>query len=1148
MNGSPGFACLRSALFVSVLSIVPGWGEEVDLYLLAGQSNMLGSGKVADLPEDSPRAVPGAFFQLGAAWLPLDLEQTRVSRRKGEFGPEFGFAMEMASGDRPVYLVKWAASGMGLHHGWHAGRWDGGEPAPSRRNFYPGESSDDENQGQLYVGMLRKFRSAIETLERQGHRPVIRGFVWMQGEQDSKHEVSATRYAESLERLRRRLAEDLELAADLPLVFGQVLAHEPAEVRFTHRDEIRKQMAGAGETLPRARMVPTEGMSLLPDTVHFDAEGQLQLGREMARALKTLIPGEATSAGKKSAVHESPLATIPEFVGVHCAECHNADKKKGGIDFAEFTDFRLETAEHWQEVLDNLQRGDMPPEGGTQPTDENRRRFAAQVRERLDRLYADSGERDFRFTRLTNRQIAWSLQDLLKIDRDFSGDLIEDPVGKHGESLQSTLELSPSHMELYLAVLQKAVELAVPDLENPPEPYQLHGNDWEKQHYLNRNDLAHGGRRKHRRYRGPQWLEDDFEVPLPPNHFFRIYVDDNRPEGQFRVRIRVRNEPPLEGGDLQKHEFSVFFDKGFKSPMHTVGSFTVEAEPGPQEFEIFGNVYDFPGVDPAPVPEGENPYGIMAHFHYRFLTVQNCSPLISPSDQPVINPDWVMRGDAHFVRADDRWIDAWGEDFGRQNWLKRSHGGSDHTTRGKPSVYPAVMKDTSHAVIERIEFDLPWQWPPASVEPFLERGRLDDAAITREVKRVAHRAWRRLLTEEENREVDALIRAKLANSESRTSALRDLLVAVLADTRFLFYTDVEESPRMQNFELISRLAGFVWRGAPDLHLFQVANRDEPIDDAELVAEVKRMLEDPRSERFVEDFAADWFALNKFDQVAINPNYYGWWNPQFKDYLRKEPVAFLSTLLREDLSCLNCLSSDFVVVNDVMAKYYGMPLPESGHRFSRVPAPEGRGGVLTQAAFLLAHGDGEDAHAVDRGVWIRSRLLGDPPRDPPPEVPALADLDEASPEAAGLSTKDRLALHRTGVCYDCHRDIDPWGVAMESLDATGKFRERILRLTPEAQIKRRSLPVVDETEIRDQPVAGVDQLLTLLRAEHADDFARGFSASMFSFALGRELTYREDDAVAALADQFTKTDHRMAGLIEAIVLRPEFRNPNGKEQP
>jgi hypothetical protein len=847
---------------------------------------------------------------------------------------------------------------------------------------------------------------------------------------------------------------------------------------------------------------------------------------------------------EKGETHLEETPTIESFFKAHCTKCHNAEKKKGGINFLKFTDFRLENAKHWQEALNNLQRGDMPPEESIQPSIANRKVFVSQVLEQLDHVYADSDKRDFRFTRLTNSQIAWNLRDLLRIDRDFSGDLIEDPAGKHGESLQSELELTAGHMEVYLNALQKAVDLAVPDLNNPPKPYVLKGNDWEKQHYLNRNDLAHGNRRKHRRYRGPQWLGDDFEVPVPPNHFFRIYVDDNRQEGPFRVRIRVRNEPPKKGGERTKHEFSLFFDRGFKSPQHTIDSFTVEANSGSQEFEVFGNVFDFPGVDPATVSK-EDPYGITAHFHYRFLTVQNTSPLTSPSDKPVTNKNWVIFGDAHFIRADDRWTDAWGQDFAKTNWLKPSHAGSDHPTRGKPAVYKEVMKDTSYAVIERMEFDLPWQWPPASVQPFLKDGKLDDDAIAAGVKSLAKKAWRRSLTKNEARELDTLIGDTLKSSESKSDALRDLLMAVFADTRFLFYSDVEQTQTMQNYELVGRLAAFLWRSVPDQRLFDLAARERAITDAELSVEVKRMLTDSRSDRFISDFTSSWAGFSKLKQIAINPNYYRWWNPKYKDYMKLEPAAFLKTLLQEDLSCLNCLSSNFMVINDVMAKYYGAPLPGSGHRFSRVPAIEGRGGVLTQAAFLLAHSDGEDAHAVNRGVWLRGRLLGDPPRDPPPEVPVLSDLDEADPNAAGLSTKERLSIHRKGICLDCHADIDPWGIAMESLDAAGKFRDKILRLTPEHKIKKRSLRVIDETEVRGSSVKGMVELQELLREKHAKDFARGFSASMLSFALGRPLSYQEDKTLAQLTKDFEKSDYRMASLIDEIVRLPAFRHPNKK---
>ena len=123
------------------------------------------------------------------------------------------------------------------------------------------------------------------------------------------------------------------------------------------------------------------------------------------------------------------------------------------------------------------------------------------------------------------------------------------------------------------------------------------------------------------------------------------------------------------------------------------------------------------------------------------------------------NKNWVTFGDAHFIRADDRWTDAWGQDFAKRNWLKPSHGGSDHPTRGKPAVYKEVMKDTSYAVIERIEFDLPWQWPPASVQPFLKNGKLDNDAITQGIKALARRAWRRPLTDSESKQLDEIGRA-----------------------------------------------------------------------------------------------------------------------------------------------------------------------------------------------------------------------------------------------------------------------------------------------------------------------------------------------------------------------------------------------------
>lgn len=268
--------------------------DEVDVYLLGGQSNMQGIGKLANLPETIPKQIPNTFIYDGRTFLPMILGKTKTSTRAGEFGPELGLALEVLSDERAVYLIKYSASGMPLHHGWNGNKWVGGQPKGSQRNFYPGLTSTDENQGQLYRQMVAKFRAGLDLLQRDGHVPIVRGFVWMQGEQDSKKEESATQYATSLKRLCQRLADDMEMKQLPAVAYGQVLPHEPALPRFTHRREIRKQMEQAdadsrhANRIANAKMVSTDGFGLLPDTVHYDAAGQLRLGRELGQALKAI--------------------------------------------------------------------------------------------------------------------------------------------------------------------------------------------------------------------------------------------------------------------------------------------------------------------------------------------------------------------------------------------------------------------------------------------------------------------------------------------------------------------------------------------------------------------------------------------------------------------------------------------------------------------------------------------------------------------------------------------------------------------------------------------------------------------------------------------------------------------------------------------
>ncbi|MEN9359949.1 MAG: hypothetical protein RL095_1484 [Verrucomicrobiota bacterium] len=279
-------------LLVSGCAGEMGRGEpEAEIYLLAGQSNMQGLGRLAELQAEDRSPPAGVFFWNGQAFEPFVPGRSRSSNRPGEFGPELGLAQFLAKRQpaRQVYLIKYSRSGQPLHPGWDGNCWAGGE-APGRTNFYPGLRPDDPARGRLYQELLGTASAALAALRQQKSRAKLKGLVWMQGEQDSKNELSARDYPFMLKLLKKRLGDDLGQAA-LPLVYGQVLPYQPPLAKFTHRERIRQAMAdadsrsGKPEAIPGAFMVSTEGMSIGPDHVHYDAAGQLALGRAFGEAL-----------------------------------------------------------------------------------------------------------------------------------------------------------------------------------------------------------------------------------------------------------------------------------------------------------------------------------------------------------------------------------------------------------------------------------------------------------------------------------------------------------------------------------------------------------------------------------------------------------------------------------------------------------------------------------------------------------------------------------------------------------------------------------------------------------------------------------------------------------------------------------------------
>jgi len=179
-------------------------------------------------------------------------------------------------------------------------------------------------------------------------------------------------------------------------------------------------------------------------------------------------------------------------------------------------------------------------------------------------------------------------------------------------------------------------------------------------------------------------------------------------------------------------------------------------------------------------------------------------------------------------------------------------------------------------------------------------------------------------------------------------------------------------------------------------------------------------------------------INFENGTPPNRDFYKHYDDALRDSSRREPLEFFTEVLRQDLSLLNFISSDFLVVNERLAKHYGVAGVE-GDGFRRVAAPADgrRGGVLGMAGILTYLADGTRTLPVRRATWVLDALWNQPVPPPPPNAGELPPI-----KGKNLSVRERLDQHRLSEnCASCHARVDPFGLALENYDATGLWRDR-----------------------------------------------------------------------------------------------------------
>jgi mono/diheme cytochrome c family protein len=412
------------------------------------------------------------------------------------------------------------------------------------------------------------------------------------------------------------------------------------------------------------------------------------------------------------------------------------------------------------------------------------------------------------------------------------------------------------------------------------------------------------------------------------------------------------------------------------------------------------------------------------------------------------------------------------------------------------------------------------------------------ACIDRIVSTLARRAWRRPVTRAEVASLAKFVGLAKSEGLNTEQGLQLAIQAMLTSPHFLFRIERDPDPtdpnrihRISDIELASRLSYFLWSSMPDDELLSLAESKKLSQREVLNAQVKRMLEDPRSSTLAENFAGQWLEIRNLDSVKPDPQKFPEWGPELRDAMWTETKMFFEAMLRENRPMGDFLDARFTFLNERLAKHYGIE-GVSGPDFRRVDlnTPE-RGGILSHASVLTVSSYPTRTSPVIRGKYVLQNILGAPPPAPPPDVPPL---EEEGGELKG-SLRQRMEQHRTNpVCASCHERMDTLGFGLENYDATGKWRLLDGKFRIDAS---GTLP-------NGKSFQSPAELRTLLRAD-LPSIARCITEKMLTYSLGRGLERYDRKTVSQIVKNLAANDYKFQALVYEIVHSLPFQSRRGE---
>ena len=733
-----------------------------------------------------------------------------------------------------------------------------------------------------------------------------------------------------------------------------------------------------------------------------------------------------------------------------------------------------ENPEVWEKVIKKLRVGVMPPPNYPRPDKESYDGFRTFLENELDRVASTqiNPGRTQAFHRLNQTEYQTSVRDLLDLDIDVADLIPTDAPDQYGfDNNADVLALSPLSVERYVSAAHKIAELAV-----GATPRGASINTYEVPLNLIQDDrlseeLPFGSR-------GGAAIEHMFPV-----------------DGEYRITLNLQTN-------------YVDFVRGYDQPHE------VELSLDGQHLETFAFGGDAPGT-PAPYSYAGNIRGnddweeFMMAFAEEGFEIQ-------------VN-----------VKAGPRVI---GATFPREMW--------ENEGIQQPRLFGYHLAVTelpdANPAVDSIQIEGPLSVDGPGDTPSRRRifsclpANLDEepACAQQILSSLARRAYRRPVSESD---VQGLVEFY---NQGRLDGgfevgIQFALERVLVSPDFLFR--IEQDPAdaqpgamyaISDIELASRMSFFLWSSPPDDELLNLAERGASREPGMLEQQVQRMMADSRADAFIKNFVGQWLYLRNLEDFYPDPAAFPEFDENLRTALQRETELFIDDQIRSDASLLDLLSADYTFVNERLARHYGIP-GVYGSRYRKVTVDGNqRGGLLGHGGLMMVTSYPNRTSPVLRGKFVLENLLGGPPPEPPPNVPAL----ETSSDGKILTMREAMVMHRENpACRVCHAAMDPIGFSLENYDVVGKWRREFAGQPIDAS------GLLPDGNTFDGP----DGLQGLL-LERPDDLVGTITEKLMRFALGRSLEYYDMPEVRAVVRAASEEDYRWSSIILGVVESTPFQ--------